>query len=324
MKNILFATTALVATAGIASAEVTGSGPGSINIRGMGEIGVFDNGNDNTQFFTDVDVTFTMTGTADNGLTFGAAVDLDENEAAFGNDNTDDGGATFFVAYGSARLTMGDTDGALDAAVPEMNLAGSSIADDQTTHGAFMHHDGVDGDGDNQVATFSYGFSGVTAYLSAEQENDGAASIAPVGAGETIWGIGVAYTGDLGGTAITAGIGYQKQDDFVATSAVGVTATLASGLVLGANYTEMDDLTAADVDSNAWNIGIGYTMNALAIGFNYGEVTVDGANNDTTGYGLAVSYDLGGGLSAQMGYGNTDPEVGASTDTWSLGLAMSF
>jgi hypothetical protein len=32
-----------------------------------------------TQFVQDIDITFTMSGTADNGTTFGAAIDLDEN-----------------------------------------------------------------------------------------------------------------------------------------------------------------------------------------------------------------------------------------------------
>jgi hypothetical protein len=34
-----------------------------------------------TQFVQDIDITFTMSGTADNGTTFGAAIDLDENAA---------------------------------------------------------------------------------------------------------------------------------------------------------------------------------------------------------------------------------------------------
>ncbi|NVK61771.1 MAG: porin, partial [Rhodobacteraceae bacterium] len=135
MKKILFATTALVATAGIASAEVT--------LSGQAEMGIFNSGydlanreeNDDTQFFTDLDVTFTMTGEADNGLTFGATIDLDE-AADYNNPGRferpgDQGGENMFVSYGGATLTMGDTDGALDARVPEMALAGGSLADDE-------------------------------------------------------------------------------------------------------------------------------------------------------------------------------------------------
>jgi len=72
-----------------------------------------------TQFFTDIDVTFTMSGETDSGLTFGASVDLDEggdasiaggvavnNEAT--NNNADDGGATIFISGSFGTVTMGD------------------------------------------------------------------------------------------------------------------------------------------------------------------------------------------------------------------------
>ena len=73
MKKVLFATTALIATAGIASAEVT--------ITGFAEFGVFDGGDDSElQFHTDIDATFTMTTETDTGLSFGASVDLDESD----------------------------------------------------------------------------------------------------------------------------------------------------------------------------------------------------------------------------------------------------
>jgi outer membrane protein OmpU len=74
MKKLLLATTALVATAGVAAAEVT--------ITGFAELGVFDPGDDDSlQFHTDIDATFTMTAETDSGLTFGADIDLDETDA---------------------------------------------------------------------------------------------------------------------------------------------------------------------------------------------------------------------------------------------------
>ncbi|WP_298262238.1 porin, partial [uncultured Litoreibacter sp.] len=81
MKKILIASTALVSTAGIAAADVA--------LSGRAEMGIFQQntafsggavGSD-MQFFTDIDVTFTMSGETDNGLTFGASVDLDEGGA---------------------------------------------------------------------------------------------------------------------------------------------------------------------------------------------------------------------------------------------------
>lgn len=78
MKKLLLATTALVATAGVAAAQDTDLG---VAITGFAELGVFDPGDDaSLQFHTDIDATFTMTGETDGGLSFGADIDLDETD----------------------------------------------------------------------------------------------------------------------------------------------------------------------------------------------------------------------------------------------------
>ena len=70
MKKVLLGTTALVMTAGVAAADVTFSG--------YAEIGIFDNDSDDVQFHHDIDVKFSLSGESDNGLSFGATIDLDE------------------------------------------------------------------------------------------------------------------------------------------------------------------------------------------------------------------------------------------------------
>ena len=298
MKNLLLASTALVATAGFAAADVA--------VTGSAEIGVVGGSAMETQFHTDIDVVFSMSGTADNGLTFGATVDLDESDGgaavngAMGND-ADDGGASFFVAYGGFRLDMGDTDGAFDAAMQEVNIGGS-INDAETGHAGFNGNSGLDGTYDGQIARFSYSASGFTGHLSVELDD--------TGAGDPVFGLGVAYSTDLSGTAIRVGLGYQ---DSGAADVWGISlsAAMANGFEARVNYSD-----AGAVDH--WALGLGYTMNALTIGVNYGEYS-----NNNSGFGLAVNYDLGGGLVAQMGYGSSD-RAGVSSDSWSLGLAMSF
>ena len=69
MKKVLFATTTLVATTGFAAADVT--------LSGLAQMGIQGGENVDTTFVQDIDVTFTMSGETDNGLTFGAAIDLD-------------------------------------------------------------------------------------------------------------------------------------------------------------------------------------------------------------------------------------------------------
>lgn len=312
MKKILFATTALVASAGFASAE--------IKLSGMGEIGIVggDAYGNETQLWTDVDVTFSMTGEADNGLAFGAKVDLDENGAFAG---TTQGGETLFIAYGNFRLEMGDTDGALDAALTEIGI-GSSIDDAHTTHTGFNGNSALDGTYDGQIARFQYTASSFTGHLSVEIDDSGV--------GDPVWGLGVAYNADLGGTALGIGLGYQTTDVNGSTAGGGIdvwgvslSAKMANGIQAIVNYMEGDYGTANNM--TYWGVGLGYSMNALTIGVNYGEYgDIAGvAGADTSGFGLAVDYDLGGGLQAQLGYGQSDLGV-VEVDQWSLGLAMSF
>lgn len=360
MKKILLASTALVASAGFASAEVS--------ISGMAEMGIFNSGSANininttttltvssaistltsvtttetegdTQFFTDIDVTFKMSGETDGGISFGATVDLDESVNGNAFAPATEGGETIFVSYGGATLTMGDTDGAFDAAMPEVLMAGGSINDDEENAG-YNGNSGFDDKGDGQVARFDYAFDAFTLSLSAEQLDNGASD-------DNIIGVGVKYSGDFNGIAITAGLGYQTGENmafapmatlngagFAIVSdaeiiGVGVTAGFANGFSAGLNYSSTDyDLDGLE-NTTHMGLGLGYEANALAVGFNYGayENFAGIEDHDVSGYGLAVAYDLGGGLSAKAGYGSSTVELGddeVQYDSFSLGLGMSF
>ncbi len=75
-----------------------------------------------------------------------------------------------------------------------------------------------------------------------------------------------------------------------------------------------------------WGIGFGYEMNQLAMGINYGKVN-DLYGNDGVeahGTGLAVAYDLGGGLSARFGASRSEVDDSDPIDTYSAGLQMAF
>jgi outer membrane protein OmpU len=306
MKNLLLASTALVATAGIAAAEVTISGAAEIGIVG-GDAYATD------QFWTDVEVVFAMTGESDGGLAFGASIDLDE---AANLNGTDDGGATWFLAFGPMRLDMGDTDGAYDAALQEVALAGASLADDETVHAGYNGNSGLDGTFDGQIARVSYSAAGFTGGLSVEVDDSG--NLDPV------WGLGLRYTTDFGGTGIGIGLGYQTQEDTADLLGLSLDATFAGGFRAAINYAEADINGQSD-NGTFFGVGVGYTMNALSVGVNYGEYDDWTLGcGDCDGYGLAATYDLGGGLSANLGYGNSDFGSGNDSDSYSLGLRMSF
>jgi outer membrane protein OmpU len=349
MKSILFATTALVATAGVASAEIalTGNAEMGIYAPAVNDDGDLEMGD--TQFFTDMDIRFTLSGEADNGLTFGATIDLDEaadrnNPGRFESPNVQ-GGEAIFISYGGATFTMGDTDGALDARVPELALAAGSLADDETVHLGFNHADGfdegddgeyrviddgvglsLDGYGDGQIARIDYAYDAFTFSASMEQVADGADAENAAGddIGDTIWAVGVAYSGQLSTIDLTVGLGYQTLDEVADVTSVAATGGFGNGFSAGLTYTDMSIEGGDDIEH--WGVGFGYEMNAIAVGMNYGEYTQE--DDKLSGFGLAASYDLGGGLSARFGYGYSDIDPdGASSDdydTYSLGLSMNF
>jgi outer membrane protein OmpU len=349
MKKVLLTSTALVAFAGYASAEVA--------LSGWAEGGVVGGENKATQLWQDVDVDFTMTGSTQGGLEFGANVDLDEagnlgNQ--FGNQGVD-----IFVSSRFGTVTLGDTDGALDRVLTEAGNVGNpgSIDDAETLHPGYLgsYHDGA-GRYDGQIVRYdSPTFNGVSFSLSVEQAGgdctgdlnaageglvdhnadgncDGAADfdVEDVGAG---WALGVRYSGEFNGTTVGIGAGYQYVDD----NALGAGAESAeifgasldvdyNGIKAGVVYTG-GDLMGIE-DSSHLGIGAGYENGPFAVHANYGVYDY-GDDTKARGYGLSAMYDLGGGMSIHAGYGDGEFEDAAGNTTeadsmWSLGVAMSF
>ena len=344
MKKVLFATTALVATAGVASAEISLSGSAQMGIQGgtnsLAGVTVV------TQFVQDIDITFTMSGTADNGLTFGAAIDADENAANVG---TNDAGVAIFVSGEFGTLTMGDTDGALDWAMQEVDFNGAaSINDDHTVHAGFNGNGGLDGHFDGQILRYDYSFGDFAVAISVEQDDNQTATGNFFGAAignnaavdaDPIWGLGVRYTGSFGGGSFGVGLGYQFTNDgfdtIVGSQGVAITGlsgrvALDSGFSAAVNYS-MIEVDGANNDGTHWGVGASYTFDAITVHANYGAYDWDAGaaaaplgQLDSDGYGLSAAYDFGGGLSAHLGYGYGETGAAAGVSTWSLGLNMSF
>ncbi|MEO1452659.1 MAG: porin [Pseudomonadota bacterium] len=326
MKKVLLASTALVVSAGIAAADVS--------LSGSAELGIFDDDTE-TQLHTDIDVTFTMSGETDTGLTFGASIDLDESDGdpsgAFA-DSTQ-GGETLFISGSFGTLTMGDTDGALDRAMSEAIFGGS--IKDENEHAGYNGNNGLDGEFyDGQIARYDYSFGDVALAISAELDD--------TGTGDPVIGLGISYDVDLGGVDLGLGLGYQtvsgatlNPDDPAPTPDVdadliglSIDAGFAGGFSAAASFI-VGDVSAGGAalpDPEHIGLAVGYSMDALTIGLNWGEYSdwVLG-EGDSSGVGLVVGYDLGGGAEAQFGIANSDPNDGTADSTvWSLGLAMSF
>ncbi|MGB7319554.1 MAG: porin, partial [Planktotalea sp.] len=105
MKKVLFATTALIATAGVAAADVS--------FGGYGRFGATYNSAAATQVAATSRFRLNIDGSteADNGLTFGARIRIQDSATAAGALN----GANFYVKTGGLKVAVGNTSGVIDA-----------------------------------------------------------------------------------------------------------------------------------------------------------------------------------------------------------------
>jgi outer membrane protein OmpU len=323
MKNILLTSTALVAFAGAAAADVA--------ITGYAEMGIFGGSAIETQFFTDIDVTFSMSGETDNGLTFGAAIDIDEAAGTATTNNADDGGVAMFISGNFGTLTLGDTDGALDWAITDIGNMGNpgSLADDETAHAAYIGN-GIDGRYDGQILRYNYSFGDFGVAVSVEQDDTGTV--------DDGFAIGFKYSMDMGGVGIDFGLGYQEATILGSPSGIFSGLTTGDDLTVigmsvvgnfgdfqaGLNYAEIRSDLQPLADGDYIGFGVGYSANGLTVHANYAELDVLYAPTDREGYGLSVAYDLGGGAVVHGGYGSASVGSAADVASWSLGLGLSF
>lgn len=347
LESSIFATTALVAFAGAAAAQSTISGDanrsGDIRINGFAEMGIAGGDTINrvtgvvtgfsTQFWQDIEVEFSMSGSTDNGLNFGAVIELDEAVGPA----TDDNGARVFISGSFGTLTMGDTDGAFDWAVRETGQdAAGSIDDIHTSHAGYNGNNGFDGLFDGQILRYDYTVGSFGVAVSTELDDTN------VGGADPILALGFRYGVELTGVNVNLGLGYTQVGNGRGADAevIGLSAVVgASGVNFIANYSEMSS-NISPFNVTHWGVGVEYASGPLSVAANYGIFedgvigTYAGGNpvfsrgHEASGYGLSAAYALGGGLSIQGAYSQSDVRTaaGRTTDTseWSLGLRMNF
>ena len=379
MKKVLLATSALVATVGIASAQggggVTVSGTASMGIlggeqyadrhpdtrdpnTGVVSYGERIQGQSEIEIHTDIDVTFSMSGQTDTGLTFGASIDLDESDGVAdadpdtagdqprGNslafDGRTQGGEEIFISGAFGTLTMGDTDGALDWALQEIAFGGS-LGDVHTTHAGYHGNQIADGYNGGQIARYDYSFGDFGVAISANISDAGPTT----DGGDDILAVGAKYNASLPAMELGLGLGYsQLGHDRKDDSAVGVSldANFNNGFRAILNWVDLGDPTgfgSSDASKQYMGIGLGYTMDDWLIAANWGQISEDFPNDENdpeqSGYALVVNYDLGGGAEVQFGYSKAScgehgpvndpadctPPIDDG-DNISLGVAMSF
>ena len=319
MKKLLISTTALVAVAGIAHAEVTLTGTAEAGItQGTGA-------DDALGYHSDMDVNFRGVGTTDSGFQFGATIDLDEAASLGGDTDTRNNPASVFISStGFGTLTMGDTDGAFDRVLDEVGML-TLISDDHTAHAGYNGNTGLDGSGkargSDQVLRYDRQFGIFEIAVSWEFANGKPSDSSGK---DTAWGIGGAL--DFGGgerSSFGVGLGLQSAgEDFL----YGLSATAKfSGVDLVFNYSTTKKDSAGKAGSHI-GLGVGYTINDFAVSFNYGTYS-GGTKDGDNGWGLAVNYALSGGAVIQGGLGSGGADNGAGGKgalQYSVGLSLNF
>ncbi|MYM55501.1 porin [Thalassovita mangrovi] len=294
MKKVLFATTALVATAGVAAADVS--------FGGYGRFGAYyqENAADEITLDSRFRLIVTATAESDNGLKFGAQtrVQFDEMEDSYqGNGGFNP--VRFWVSTGGLEVSVNHVQGAIEF-MPGMydgsvGLTGLGYANVVYNFGADAYTSGSTG---RQGVDVKYSSGAFGAHLSHSFDN--------------------AFNGNVSKTALYVSYSmnsYEIAAGFQDSDVAGDTewALTASGSFGPAKVT----LQVADNDGDM-KYGLAASGKIGAATEILGYVNHDEAIDDEN-YGLGVSHSLGGGTSIVGGVASL-----AGTTRADLGLKFNF
>lgn len=318
MKNILLASTAIVAFAGAAAAEghigVTFSGSAELGFNSDNEL-VPSAEDNNAGFYSDLDITAGLAAELDNGLTAAASINLDDLTDIGNAEDGTENGLDYELSLTSATsgLYYGDTNFAAQnvwVSAGDMEADGFSEADGEEalraelTFGnvstqmsyALADSAGVRNTGDD-IQQLSLGVSAdfgnvnvVAAYQEAfSNAVDGAAYVAANGdmTDAEIFGISV-------GTSFSgADIRLAYADNSTAgDDSIGVSVAYPFGPVTATAYYVAESQAAGD----NWGINVAYENGPVAVALDYQD------DQGTAKVGLEGSYDIGNGLVVYAGY----------------------
>lgn len=326
MKNVLFATTALVAFGGAAIAQEL---PEGLSVSGDAELGITyvdidgaDLANDGFDLVGDYTAEFTFNAISNSGISFGA-----NGEIELPSNDIDDFNA--FVSGNFGTLTLGDIDSAYDASTVGIETGG--LADEADF---YFSDAGIDGLVDPQfILRYDYTISGITISASIEQGND--ATI------DNILAAGLDYSGSVGGLDVSAGVGVQATETEAASGFGDGDHTLihVSGRVgfgsfgVNAFFESWDGPSDVELDHETIAGSVDFTSGPITVGAN---VVIRTSDIENESFGAFASYDLGGGLAlvGAVGFSNTGDAATATQSnfisdgddivTAGIGFDMSF
>jgi hypothetical protein len=345
MRKILLATTALAAFAGFSSAA---NAQITVTLGGYTEFfgAIYDNsvvnGTDR-EFQLETEILVKADGKADNGLLYGAKIELQNNGASSGI-TTDE--ASIYLAGFWGRVELGDFDGAADTLAIYAPLVGVEGIDGDYTDflgsglpmgSAIKAPDSSDA---TKVMYITPRVSGFQAGFSYTPENGNEAQSVISTKNNSNYSdfleYGINYTGDFSGVTLAASAtGTSGNGKGTGTSTIsGVPATALknfsawqvgaqvgyAGFKVGGGYVDADNFntrTGFDSgDQHVWNAGASYTTGPIAVGLTYanaeGFKSAASYAEEYQVYGLSGAYTIAPGLLLMSDLMFVDEELKAS------------
>ncbi|WP_162784671.1 porin [Paracoccus suum] len=296
MKQLLLATSALVAFAGAAAAEVTVTGDARIGLRyddGLACSTCADGTRSGWNTVSRARAIFTMTGETDSGLSFGANFRADQASRAVGGNGGSSSGTrgTVWISGTYGKLSAGDIDSGLESAVgdlPEIGVSSLNYYNEMQYTGSDLDTEVYDEAG----LLYEYKFGDASIYASFMDQYVGYSGEKRLTGNS--WSLGAGY--NLGN--YTFGIGYEKAGIFVdPVSYTYLNESLSDDATVGVNV--------FDNDNRTWGISGGTSVAGITFKAIYLSTKVDGSNSigsissddyDFRQYGIGAEYKMANGV----------------------------
>ena len=300
MKKLLIASTALVATAGMASADITISGHAAAGIySGLGnadavtvavaEVAAVP-GNAGTAavavsaetfsgdgVYSNAGVDFTMTGATDNGISFSASVNIDAGTEIDSGDFELDGADGGTAGLGSVSMT---------------GSFGTLTFDDAGIDN--LYNDAY------TAADVSYSTTVGAVSLTVAHDTGGAADGNSMSAGYSASGMGFTLLASDGsaGTSASVAVSYALNDSVSVTGKTDQVAGAESVQTITASTT-LNGVSVAlsSANNSTWDVDLGYTAGGFALTYGVDE---------TDGWTATATSALGGGATFAAGVDSND------------------
>ena len=359
MKKTLFGTTALVTGAALMSSPALAEDPIKLGLDGYMNMffGIGDTDNDvtdrePTNLFQDGEIWFVGETTLDNGITFGANVQLeafspgDQIDESFGyvsgsfgrlnigSENT----AAYLMQYSAPVVGAPINSGWLTTFIPADGIVGP-IGGFRTPAISTYGDLGAIGNDEKVITYFTPRFSGFQVGVSYTPTFDGGGDGTNVSADSDFdfqhgFSLGANYVNSFGGVDLAIAGGYRRAEvgDAIDDAGIDEPQQFSAGVNVGfAGFTVGGSLLVEDsdftTDGTAWDAGASYSTGPWSVGASVFSSETDGADLEVLAFQGGVAYAVGPGIEASgtIMYGDIEDDTAEADGVVAIfGMAYSF